>query len=33
MNAPETIFLLSLASNLEADQHFTVAYTQLATLG
>jgi hypothetical protein len=28
----ETI-LRSLASNLDADQHFTFAYTQLATLG
>lgn len=33
MNAPETIFALALASNLDADQHFTFAYTQLATLG
>ena len=33
MNAPETIFALALASNLDAEQHFTFAYTQLATLG
>lgn len=33
MNAPEIIFALALASNLDAEQHFTFAYTQLATLG
>lgn len=33
MNAPEIIFALALASNLDAAQHFTFAYTQLATLG
>lgn len=33
MNAPETIFALALASNLDAEQHFTFAYKQLATLG
>ena len=33
MNAPETIFALALASNLAAEQHFTFAYKQLATLG
>lgn len=27
------IFALALASNLDAEQHFTFAYTQLATLG
>ncbi|WP_375038086.1 2-amino-4-hydroxy-6-hydroxymethyldihydropteridine diphosphokinase [Acinetobacter sp. RW6] len=33
MNAPEIIFALALASNLDAEQHFTFAYMQLATLG
>ena len=33
MNAPEIIFALALASNLDAELHFTFAYTQLATLG
>lgn len=33
MNAPEIIFALALASNLDAEQHFTFAYTQLVTLG
>jgi len=33
LNAPEIIFALALASNLDAEQHFTFAYMQLATLG
>ena len=33
MNAPETIFALALASNLEPARHFTFAYEKLATLG
>jgi len=33
LNAPETIFALALASNLDAEEHFTFAYKQLATLG
>lgn len=33
MNATETIFALALASNVQQQQNFTFAYTQLADLG
>ncbi|RZF49690.1 2-amino-4-hydroxy-6-hydroxymethyldihydropteridine pyrophosphokinase [Acinetobacter halotolerans] len=33
MNATETIFALALASNVQQQQNFTFAYSQLADLG